>query len=110
VSRKNEGTNGNENAEAPILLRLFTAGNAPNSLEAQANLKAICSECLSPGEYQLEVVDVLEEPLRALEDGVLVTPTLIRHADAPLSVVGTLSDHEKVKQALGLEKKESSGQ
>jgi circadian clock protein KaiB len=85
-----------------LTLRLYVAGDAPNSVEAAANLKAICSGYLEPDTYDLEIVDVLEEPLRALEDGVLVTPTLLRVSPQRLSIVGTLEDHRKVRQALGL--------
>jgi len=85
-----------------LTLRLYVAGDAPNSVEAMANLKAICDSCLEPDAYDLEIVDILEEPLRALEDGVLVTPTLLRVLPQPLSIVGTLEDHRKVRQALGL--------
>jgi len=89
----------------PLVLRLYVADDAPNSMEARANLKAICSQWLEPEAYDLEIIDVLEEPLRALEEGILVTPTLMRISSAPVSIVGTLRDHGKVSQALGLEER-----
>jgi circadian clock protein KaiB len=85
-----------------LLLRLYVAGKAPNSVEAVTNLKAICKEWLADDAYELEVIDVLEKPSRALEDGVLVTPTLVKEGPEPVSIVGTLSDREKVRRALGL--------
>jgi len=85
-----------------LVLRLYVAGDGPNSRQAVGNLKAICSRWLEPVGYQLEIVDILEEPFRALEDGVLVTPTLIADGSAPVSIVGTLSDHGAVVRALGL--------
>lgn len=85
-----------------LSLRLYVAGDAPNSVEARANLKAICRQALEPGAYDLEIIDVLEEPLRALEDGVLVTPTLMRVNSASVCIIGTLEDHDKVKRALEL--------
>lgn len=86
-----------------LVLRLYVADDAPNSTEALANLKVICEGCLEPGTYRLEIVDVLEEPLRALHDGILVTPTLIKVSSPGQSIVGTLSDHERVRRALRLE-------
>lgn len=88
-----------------LTLRLYVAGDGPNSRQAVGNLNAICRQWLEPGGYQLEIVDILDEPLRALDDGVLVTPTLIVDGTAPVSIVGTLSDHSAVAQALGLERR-----
>jgi len=92
-------------AAGRLTLLLYVAGDAPNSVEAMANLKAMCDDCLEPDTYDLEIIDVLEEPLRALEDGVLVTPTLLRVSPSALSIVGTLEDHAKVRQALGLDQR-----
>ena len=83
-------------------LRLYIAGNAPNSTRAQANLTAICQE-VPPEQFFLEVVDVLREPLRALQDKVFVTPLLHKLAPTPeTQIVGDLSDHARVRLALGL--------
>jgi circadian clock protein KaiB len=60
-----------------IVLRLYIVGGAPNSVQAIANLEAICQEHLKEG-YKLEVVDVLEHPGRAMAEGVLVTPSLAK--------------------------------
>ena len=75
-----------------IELRLYVAGESPNSVRAIANLKAICEDCL-PGRHRLEVVDVFEHPLRPVEDGILVTPTLVKLAPMPLRrIIGDLND------------------
>ena len=95
----------NQPTSAQLALRLYVAGNAPNSVAATANLKAICNRCLEPDAYDLEIIDVLEEPSRALEDHILVTPTLLRVAPRPVTIVGTLSDHRQVLQALGVERR-----
>jgi KaiB domain. len=85
-----------------VILRLYIAGGAPNSLQAIANLEAICQEYLQGG-HKLEVVDVLEHPRRAMAEGVLVTPSLAKLAPLPAaSVIGNLSDKAKVLLALGL--------
>ncbi|MEA2764832.1 MAG: circadian clock protein KaiB [Gemmatimonadaceae bacterium] len=84
-----------------VHLRLYVAGNAPNSILAVANAKAICDEHYTLG-YKLEIVDLMEHPLRALKDGIVVTPTLVRIRPAPnRKVIGTLSDKNRVLLALG---------
>jgi circadian clock protein KaiB len=93
-------------ADAPVttvvVMRLYVAGTAPNSVKAIANLQAICRRYLKNG-YKLEIVDVCEHPRRALADGVLVTPSLAKVSPAPTSnVIGNLSDTHSVLAALGL--------
>ena len=85
-----------------VVLRLYIAGRAPNSLRAIANLEAICKEYLKHG-HELEIVDVLEQPRRALAEGVLVSPSLSKLSPLPgANIVGNLSDKAKVLLALGL--------
>ena len=85
-----------------VVLRLYVAGGAPNSMLAIANLEAICAEHLKDG-HKLEVVDVLENPRRAMAEGVLVTPSLTKLSPQPVAqVVGNLSDKMRVLLALGL--------
>jgi circadian clock protein KaiB len=85
-----------------VVLRLYVAGGAPNSMLAIANLEAICAEYLKDG-HRLEVVDVLEDPRRAMAEGVLVTPSLTKLSPQPVAkVVGNLSDRKRVLLALGL--------
>ena len=90
---------------AVMVLRLYVAGGAPNSVQALANLERICQQHLQ-GNYQLEIVDVFEQPLRALADGVIVTPSLTKLSPLPAAqIVGNLSDRSKVLLALGLQGK-----
>jgi circadian clock protein KaiB len=87
-----------------LVLRLYVARDAPNSVRAIANLAAICKEHLKSG-FKLEIVDVLQFPLRALADGVLVTPHLAKVSPSPAAkVVGNLSDRASVLLALGIAK------
>jgi len=84
-----------------LLLRLYVAGNAPNSLRAIANAKAICDEHFGLS-HELEIVDLLEHPLRALADAIVVTPTLLKLGPLPAQrVIGNLSDTNQVLLALG---------
>jgi circadian clock protein KaiB len=86
---------------AVVSLRLYVAGNAPNSLRAVANTKAICEEYLTE-RYELEIVDLLRHPNRALGDGVIVTPTLLRLKPSPIRrAIGDLSDTAQVLMMLG---------
>lgn len=85
-----------------MVLRLYVAGEGPNSAAARANLRRLLADC-DPATYTLEIVDCLRQPLRALQEGVLVTPTLLRLLPAPLrTIVGSLSDSARVREALGL--------
>jgi circadian clock protein KaiB len=83
--------------------RLYVAGDAQNSVEAIANLNALCRLHL-PERHETEVVDVFRSPNRALADGIFMTPTLVRLAPAPVrKVVGNLRDTSVVLRALGLQ-------
>ena len=84
-------------------MRLYIANNAPNSLRAAANLAAICREYLND-RFTLETIDVLEHPLRALADGILVTPSLAKISPLPAAkIVGNLGEKTDVLRALGIE-------
>ena len=83
--------------------RLYVAGDALNSVQAVANLAALCRTHL-PDRHEIEIVDVFREAKRALADGIFMTPTLVKLAPAPArKIVGTLSQTQTVLQALGLE-------
>jgi circadian clock protein KaiB len=82
--------------KAGLVLRLYVAGNAPNSLRAIANTKVICQEHF-PAKHRLEIVDMLEHPGRAVADGVIVTPTLVKLLPRPVQrLIGNLSDTKQV--------------
>jgi circadian clock protein KaiB len=90
-------------AAGALRLRLYVAGAGPNSVRARANLDALMERCGLAADV-VDVVDCLQEPRRALADGVLVTPTLVRVAPGPRQViVGSLTDTPRVLSALGLE-------
>jgi circadian clock protein KaiB len=89
-------------SEERLELRLFVAGDGPNSLAARANLKRLLGG-RHPSTYSVEIVDCLVHPLRAIEEGVLVTPTLLRLSPPPRrTVVGSLSESSQVSFALSL--------
>jgi circadian clock protein KaiB len=86
-----------------MVLRLYVAGDGPNSVAARVNLRRLLERC-DPAAYTLEIVDCLRQPMRALQEGVLVTPTLCRLVPEPVrTIVGSLSDSARVLEALGLD-------
>lgn len=81
---------------------LFVAGNGPNSRIAGNNLAHICENELA-GRCSVEIVDVLEDLSAAIENNILVTPTLLMLRPKPEAVViGNLRDMEKLRAALRL--------
>lgn len=84
-------------------LRLYVAGQSPKSLTALANLTVLCEEHL-PGRYEIEVIDLVEDPSRARSDDILAIPTLVRRLPAPLrKIIGDLSNFERVIVGLRLQ-------
>ena len=85
-----------------VVMCLYIANSAPNSVRAIANLEAICKEHLKEN-FRLEIINVLEYPQRALDDGILVTPSLNKVSPSPSAkIVGNLSDKSSVLHALGI--------
>jgi circadian clock protein KaiB len=83
-------------------LRLYIAGQTPNSIAAIANLKTICEEQLR-GKYRIEVVDLLEKPQLARGDQIIAIPTLVRRLPPPVKkIIGNLSKTENVVVGLDL--------
>jgi circadian clock protein KaiB len=84
------------------ILKLYVAGNTPNSVRALRTLKAILEEEFK-GVYALKVIDVLKNPQLAEEDKILATPTLAKVLPLPIrKIIGDLSDREKVLIGLDL--------
>ncbi|MDW7710388.1 MAG: circadian clock KaiB family protein [Deferrisomatales bacterium] len=83
--------------------RLYVAGDALNSAQAVANLEAFCRTHL-PDRHEIEIVDVFQEPKRALADSIFLTPTLVLFAPLPArKIVGTLSRAQLLLQCVGWE-------
>lgn len=86
------------------VLRLYISGATPKSTSAISNIKAICQKYLA-GRYDLEVIDIYQQPASAHLHNIVVAPTLIRELPLPLRrLVGDLSNQEKVLVDLDLEK------
>lgn len=91
-----------ENPAKKWLLKLYVAGARPKSQTAFANLKRICEQHM-PGEYEIEIIDLLERPQLAKGDQILAVPTLVRRLPEPIrKIIGDLSDTERVLVGLDL--------
>jgi circadian clock protein KaiB len=84
------------------ILKLYVAGNTPNSIRALKTLNNILEEDFQ-GVYALKVIDVLKNPQLAEEDKILATPTLSKILPPPVrKIIGDLSDRERVLIGLDL--------
>ena len=83
-------------------LKLYVAGQSPKSVSAIANIKTICEEHLQ-GRYELEVIDLYQQPHLALGEQIIAIPTLLRKLPTPLRrIIGDLSNTERVLVGLDL--------
>ena len=83
-------------------LRLYVAGQTPKSVLAFTNLKQICEEHLQ-GRYEIEIIDLVENPQLARGDQILAIPTLVRRLPEPIKkIIGDLSNIERVLVGLDL--------
>jgi circadian clock protein KaiB len=89
-------------SDSEFLLRLYVAGQTPRSLRAVANMRRICAEQLH-GHYQLEVIDLYQQPKLAEGEQIVAVPALIKRLPTPLRmVIGDMSDTERVLVGLDL--------
>ncbi len=91
--------------QASYHLRLYVTGATPKSRRAIENIKKICEEHLK-GRYQLEVIDIYQQPSLAKGDQIIAAPTLIKQLPEPLrKLVGDLSNEKRVLLGLDLRPK-----
>src|SRR5262245_28290461 len=84
-------------------LRLYVAGQTPKSIAAIANLKKLCEKHLA-GRYNIDVVDLMQDPSLAQRDQIVAIPTLIRQLPEPIRrIIGDLSNSERVLLGLDIE-------
>lgn len=92
-------------AEERWLLRLYVAGRSPKCVTALNNLQRFCEERMA-GRYEIEIVDLLENPRLAKDDQIIAIPTLVRKLPEPLrKIIGDLSDTERMLVGLNLQAK-----
>ena len=86
-------------------LRLYVAGQTVKSLAAVSNLTRVC-EAYLPGRYEINVIDLTQNPQLAASDQILAIPTLVRRLPEPLKrIIGDLSNLEKVLVGLDIRHK-----
>jgi len=92
----------NNNETAAFILRLFVTGASPNSTRAISNLKNICEQYLK-GRYELEIIDVYQQPLIAEREQLVALPLLIKKSPGTeRRLIGDMSNKEKVLKGLGI--------
>jgi circadian clock protein KaiB len=83
-------------------LRLYVTGLTPRSTRAIAAVREVCGQRLA-GRYELEIIDVYQQPGRISGDHIVAIPTLVKHRPAPVRyIVGDMSDRPRLLQGLGL--------
>ena len=94
-----------ESGNSDYVLRLYVSGMTPNSIRAIENIRKICSEHLE-GRYQLEIIDIYQQPIFAKEGQIVAAPTLVKELPPPLrKFIGDMSQTEKILLGLDLRKK-----
>ena len=101
-----EALNNTALRRAKYILRLYVTGSSTHSLRAVHNLKKICEEHLSD-DYDLEVIDIYENPAAAREEQIIAAPTLVKKLPRPLrKFVGDLSNTQKILVGLDIYKRQ----
>ncbi|NJD53345.1 MAG: thiol-disulfide isomerase [Candidatus Methanoperedens sp.] len=91
--------------EEKYILRLYITGITPKSTSAILNVKKICEENLK-GHYELEVIDIYQQPVLAKDEQIIAAPTLIKKLPLPLRrLIGDMSDKERILVGLDLRPK-----
>lgn len=96
-------------ADANYVLRLFVSGMTSSSLRAIQNIRDICQEHLD-GRYELEVIDLYQDPEQGKREQIVAAPTLIKKLPVPLrKFIGDLSEKEKILIGLDLVPRTTGG-
>jgi circadian clock protein KaiB len=91
-----------ENTMQVYVLKLYITGASPNSTRAVNNIKIFCEKYLR-NRYDLEVIDIYQQPLMAQNEQVIALPLLIKSFPLPKKrLIGNMSDTVKVLKGLGL--------
>jgi len=94
-----------ETDKGTYVLRLYVSGMTPNSLKAIENVRKLCAANLE-GRYQLEIIDIYQQPIFAKEGQIIAAPTLVKELPPPLrKFIGNLSQTEKILAGLDVRTK-----
>ena len=92
---------------AKYVLRLYVTGMTPKSTQAIANVQKLCETYLE-GRYELNVIDIYQQPKLAKGEQIIATPTLIKKLPKPLrKIIGDMSDTERFLVSINLKSKDS---
>ena len=101
-SSRPPGKKSKESKKQEYVLRLYVAGMTPRSKRAIMNIKALCDGRLKD-RYELEVIDILRNPILATGEQIIATPTLIRKIPLPIQkFIGDLTEAERVLVGVDL--------
>jgi len=93
--------------EEKYVLRLYVAGTTPRSQEAIRTVTALCEQYL-PGRYDLEVIDLYQQPTLARGEQIIAAPTLIKQLPQPLRrFIGSMANKEKILVGMDLRPREA---
>lgn len=93
--------------EGHYVLKLYVTGSSTRSARAISNVRSICDQFLL-GRYDLEVIDVFQQPELASEVQLIAAPTLVKEQpDPPRRLVGDMSDQDRVLYSLNITRKDS---
>ena len=97
---------GSRSAQTKYVLRLYVSGSTSKSAQAVENIKLVCERHLK-NRYDLEVIDIYQQPQLARGEQIVAVPTLIKRLPLPLRrLIGDMSNHEKVLLGLDLKKQD----
>ncbi|RJQ66396.1 MAG: circadian clock protein KaiB [Desulfobacteraceae bacterium] len=100
---KKKKATGTDALDEVWILKLYVAGQTPNSIAAFANLNRICDQHLR-GKYRIEIVDLLKSPELGKGDRIFATPTLVKKLPEPVKkIIGNLADTDHVLVGLDLQ-------
>ena len=102
---KQNSVNGNaksKSSDDPYIFRLYVTGASPNSLRAIANTRELCEEHFNDN-YELEIIDVHQQPFVAKQENIIALPLLIKKHPLPEKrLIGDMSDMERVLKSIGV--------
>jgi circadian clock protein KaiB len=88
--------------QAVYVLRLYITGTTPKSTRAVHNITKLCQEHLA-GRYDLEVIDIYQQPALAQTEDIIAVPTLLKKQPLPVQkLLGDLSNAQQLMAGLDL--------
>ncbi len=91
-----------ESPDAHFVLRLYVSGMTPRSRQAIDNIQRLCEEHMA-GRYDLEIIDIYQQPALAKDGQIIAAPTLVKKLPLPLrKVVGDMADPGRIMVVLGI--------